>query len=257
MKDAYSILGVNKTASQEEIKKAYRKLSLQYHPDKNSDPSAAERFKEIASAYELIDSEEKRKKYDRKGFTSFDFGFDNFDRSWSQRFDETFGGGFRTKRRVNVQVTVSLEDAYYGLAKQIQLISGSYTLIIPAGINTGATILVDSTSTEDIYALINVSKDPKINREGNDLYTSVEIDIFDLILGGEVSINIFKSRYKIMIKPSTQPGTTLRLREKGMPILNFPENKGNLFVELIAKIPDLTDEQVDIVRNLKNDISNK
>lgn len=257
MNDPYKILGVDRNATQDEIKKAYRKLSMQYHPDKN--PEGGEKFKEISVAYDMIDTEEKRKKFERRGFTQFDFGsFDwNSGTDFSEMFDQQFGRGFRPKRKVNVQITISLKESYYGVSRTVQLIDGNIQCNIPAGCKTGTSILLRSTSNEDIYAVVNVAPDVKYRRDGNDLHTKIEVDIFDLILGSEASVNVFDSTYRFVIKEGTQPGTTFRLKNKGMPIVNFPENKGNLFVEIAASIPSLTDEHKGILKDLKEKITNK
>jgi curved DNA-binding protein len=257
--DPYKILGVNKTASQNEIKKAYRKLSLQYHPDKN--PEGAEKFKEIASAYELIDTEEKRQKYEKRGFKHFDFGefeWNDSNVDFSNMFDQRFGSGFRPKRKVNVQITISLRESYYGLRRTVQLVDDTVGCNIPAGCKTGTSILLKSTSIEEIYAVINVAPDSEFTRVGNDLQTQIKVDIFDLMLGTEASVKVFDSTYRFVLKSGTQPGTILRLKNKGMPIMNFPDHKGNLFVELIAQIPNsLTDDELTAVRELKEKITNK
>jgi len=257
--DPYKILGVDRNSSQDEIKKAYRKLSLQYHPDKN--PQGVEKFKEIASAYELINTEEKRQKFERKGFTQFDFGSFDWNGSnvdFSDMFDQRFGAGFRPKRKVNVQITISLRESYYGIQRTVQLIDGTIHCNIPAGCKTGTSILLKTSSTEDVYAVINVAPDNSFERVGNDLQTKLKVNIFDLILGAEASVQVFDSTYRFILKPGTQPGTVLRLKNKGMPVMNFPDHKGNLFVELVAEIPtNLSGEQLDIIRELKEKITNK
>jgi curved DNA-binding protein len=275
-KDYYQILGVPRSASTEEIRKAYRKLAMKYHPDRNpDDKQAEERFKEINEAYQVLNDTQKRAHYDRLGsaYSSWQQrgapgGFD-----WSQwagsepggvrveygDLNDMFGGEglfsdfFRsifggagpsgsTARRspaYQQQVEVSLEEAYQGTTRQIQSDRKRVQVKIPPGVRTGSKVRAAGAGPNggDLYLVIELKPDKRFERKGNDLHTSSKVSVFTAILGGEAEVQTLSGKVKLTIPPGTQPEQVFRVSGRGMPQLSNPGKKGDLFVKLKVEIP--------------------
>jgi|TARA_B100001964_G_scaffold197011_1_gene221844 curved DNA-binding protein len=266
----YETLGVSEKATDKEIKKAYKKLAMQYHPDKGGDEK---KFKEISAAYDGLKTTEKRQQYDAQRrfgnnikftHTNQPFGF-NLD----DIFTDFFGGQdpFRQRRRapknrdMTITVPISLENAYNGLKKQIsvQLGSGKRQVVdldFPAGVNNGMTLNYKELGDDSIQGIkpgnlqvrVQVNKNPMWERRSNDLYTFRQIDAFEAILGTIIIIKTMSSKtIKATIKAGTQPGTFIRIPNEGMPIIRSNQ-KGHLFVRIDVLIPsNFTQEQKDIL----------
>ncbi len=265
--DFYEILGVSRDASLEEIKKAYRRLALKWHPDRNKSPEAEEKFKEINEAYEVLSDPRKRQAYDQFGqaafspggpfaggktytyrrgpftytytttggqspFSNFDFSFGGFSDPF-EIFEQFFGGQspFRRQRLPTYQLTISLADAYHGLEKEITINRQKRRIKIPAGVRDGQRI-----KFRDFYLVVNVSEDRQFQRDGADLYTTVTIPVTMAVLGGEVSVPTLAGEVRFKIRPGTQPNTLIRLRGRGMPLLGS-NRYGDLYVRLLVSLP--------------------
>ncbi len=310
-KDYYAILGVSPDASEEEIKRAFRRLALKYHPDRNpGDKAAEEKFKEINEAYQVLGDPEKRARYDQLRASYEQWrqagmpgGFD-----WSQWFttpggvrvefrdlDDLFGGvggfseffrrlfgfapgeeeglwGFgepfvqaeprtrHTRRRrpaFEHPITISLHEAYHGTTRHIEINGRRLEVKIPPGARTGTrvrlrrVIPLEDGSLADLYLVVNVAPDPRFEREGDDLYTEVPVDLFTAVLGGEVRVPTLKGDVYLRIPPGTQCGQTFRLRGRGMPRLKQPNQYGDLYVRIKVLIPkDLTSEERKLFQQL-------
>ncbi len=272
-KDYYKILGVDRKASDDDIRKAYRKLAKQYHPDYNpNDKQAEERFKEINEAYEVLGDSKKRARYDqvgsdysqwqRRGTGDFDWGqyggFPGGARVNMDEFNEMFGGagGFsdffqtifgmsgRPGARPQTQgyqqeFEVTLEEAYKGTMRRIQTEGKEKQVRIPAGVRTGSKVRVAGAGPNglDLYLIVDVKKDKRFERDGNDLHTTASIDAFTAILGGEAEVETMEGKVKLNIPPGTQPDQVFRLAGRGMPHLKEPKQKGDLFVKIKVQIP--------------------
>lgn len=288
-KDYYKILGVDKTASQQEIKKAYRRLARQYHPDVNPGNKSAEaRFKEINEAYEVLSDPEKRKKYDELGASWQQWqrmGGDPRGFDWSQWFaggqprsgprvhveygdlGDLFGGGFseffrtifgdmgsaeyvrqtRSRRGNDVEypVEITLEEAYNGTTRILQLDSRRIEVKIPAGVDTGSRVRIAGEGAAglgggqkgDLYLKIAVLPHKIFERKGDDLYCEVPIDLYTAVLGGEVAVPTLKGQVMLKIPPETQSGKRFRLKGLGMPNLKNPGVKGDLYAEAKIVLP--------------------
>ncbi len=289
-KDYYETLGVSRNATPEEIKKAYRKLAMKYHPDRNpGDKSAEDKFKSINEANEVLSDKEKRARYDQLGASysrwqqtggqpnSFnwdawrtntagqgqvDFG-DMF--GFSDFFSAIFGGmptGRSGSRRSAARmqtyqqpVTITLSEAYHGTKRLLQVGDRRLEVSIPAGSKTGTKVRVRGSAPDggDVYLIIDVASDPVFELKGNDLYTDATVDLYTAVLGGEVKVKTMSGSVILKIPAGTQPGRTFRLGGQGMPVLRSPQSYGDLYARLKVTLPtQLTPAQKKLFEQLKN-----
>ncbi|MCK6539511.1 MAG: DnaJ domain-containing protein [Anaerolineales bacterium] len=283
-KDYYKILGVDRKASEEDIRKAYRKLAKQYHPDYNPDnKQAEERFKEINEAYEVLSDAKKRAYYDRVGsdYSQWqrrgapgDFNWDQyggfpggaraagmddlndlFGSGFSDFFQTIFGMRGRTASRSQPQgyqqeMDITLEEAYKGTTRLIESSGKQKRVRIPAGVRAGSKVRVAGAGPNglDLYLILNIKEDERFERRGDDLHTTATVDIFTAILGGEADVETLDGRIKLNIPAGTQPGQIFRLAGRGMPHLRDPKNKGDLFVKVKVQVPKyLTSKQRELL----------
>ena len=276
-KDYYKILGVSRNSDEKEIKSAYRKLALKYHPDKN--PDSEEHFKEINEAYEVLGDSDKRSKYDRLGSSYRTWeragrAPDGFD--WSQwssggpggvrvnagDFGDLFGGGGFSDffnsifgmgaqaqpgargRDLEQPITISLAEAYSGTTRTFSLDRRKVIEVdIPPGSKTGTRIRVSGEGERsvgqpgDLYLRVRVQNMPGIERRGDDLRIKVEADLYTAILGGEVEVNTLGGSVMLKIPAGSQPGRMFRLRGRGMPNLRNPAQHGDLLARLNISLP--------------------
>lgn len=277
MDDHYQTLGVAKTASQDEIKNAYRKLASKYHPDKGGDTAT---FQKIQTAYNILGDPQKRSEYDNPPNMNFHFqgppGFNvnqgNFDdilRNFGfGGFDSIFGNRQPQRRNLslNLHTTITLEDAFYGkdLVANVNLPNGSDQIInvnIPAGIEDGVVLklreLGDNSIRElprgDIHLTINVAADTNFERSGDNLIKNVDISVFDALLGTTIKIEtIDKKMLNVNIHPGTQHGMTLKLQGYGMPNIKDKRFRGCLFLKISINIPtNLTEQQKQLIEQAR------
>ena len=271
MRDYYEILGVNRGATPEEIKKAYRKLAVQYHPDKNpGDKAAEEKFKEASNAYSVLSDPEKRRMYDTRGHAGVhDMGFEGY-RNTDDVFrhinlDDIFGrggfggfGGFgdafgdafgqrRTTapsrgRDIRMNVSIPFEDTVLGSKKEVNVQGKRLTLTIPPGIQDGKTLRIQghgeslgSGISGDLLVTISVQPHPTLTREGADLLTDAKISMTTAALGGSVRIQTLTGNVDLKIPSGSQPGQQFRLRGRGG--VDASGRKGDLRVRLVVEIP--------------------
>jgi curved DNA-binding protein len=277
-KDYYNILGIKKTASEDEIKKAYRKQAVKFHPDKNpGDKSAEEKFKEINQANDVLSDPEKRKKYDLYGEN-----WDKMDQAYAQQnayrgqsgggshsfggegsffgddndYADIFGSFFnqagnkrgRTQSRrgqdSQAELMISLQDAYHGASKTFTLNNENIRIQLKPGAYDGLTIKLagkgqpGKAGNGDLFLAIRVQKDAHFTREGDNLRQIIPVDIFTAIAGGDKQVHTISGTLKINIPAGTQPGKLLRLKGKGMPVYNKPGLSGDLLLEIKVQIPE-------------------
>lgn len=288
--DYYSILGIPKTASTEEIKKAYRKLARQYHPDLNPDNKEAhKKFQQINEANEVLSDPEKRKKYDQYGKDwkhaeqfeqarsarqqaggqwqgGFESDFEGGD--FSEFFESLFGRGERQRRSrpskfrgQDIEATLQLKlSEVYKTHQQTFTINGrNLRITIPAGAEDGQKIKlagqgeagVNGGPSGDLYITFRIVNDTPFKRVGNDLYTTVNIDLYTAVLGGEQTIDTMDGKIKIKINPGTQNGSRIRLKGKGFPVYKKEGEFGDLFVTFHVIIPtELSDKEKELFNQL-------
>jgi len=302
-KDYYKILGVDKTASEKDIKKAYRRLARQYHPDVNpGDKQAEARFKDINEANEVLSDPEKRRKYDELGANWQQWqrmGGDPRGFDWSQWYgggkpgtggvhveygniEDLFGqsGGFsdffqsifggmagtsgrqrpRSRRGQNLEhtVEVTLEEAYTGTKRVLQLNSRRIEVKIPPGVDTGSRVRIAGEgaaglggASGDLYLRIIVLPHPSFRRKGDDLYGEVPVTLYTALLGGEVPVETLKGRVILTIPPETQGGRRFRLKGRGMPNLKNAKVVGDFYAEVKIVLPQrLTKEEKELFQQL-------
>jgi curved DNA-binding protein len=300
-KDYYKVLGVGETATPEEIKKAYRKLALKYHPDKTNDDKAAERkFKDINEANEVLSDPEKRKKYDQVGADwkhyeeagaqsgGFDWSKYAGDRGGQahrmrpEEFDAMFAGegggdlfellfgqrnGQRRRRRsaalkgedLNAETTLSLEEAYQGTTRLLQLDDQTIRVTIKPGAADQQVLRVAGKGGAgvnggpggDLYLTIKIAPHPEFQRQGNDLHCDFPVELYTAVLGGKAQVKTLKGTVKVDIPQETPNGTALRLRGLGMPIYGKKNEFGNLLVKIVIRMPShLSAQEIDLFRKL-------
>lgn len=304
VKDYYKILGVEKTATAEQIKKAYRKLAVKYHPDKNPNDKAAEdKFKEINEAYEVLSDEEKRKKYDQFGenykhyeqhggrpedFDWSQFGggggrsrtynygsgnmediFGSGEGSFSDFFEQLFGSSFSGGRRqqqgpgrgrdVQATMDVSLEDAYSGATRQVEVGGSKLNIKLKPGLHEGQVIRLKgkggagrkSGENGDLLITIKIAPHPQFELKGLDIHTELAIPLYTAILGGKLTINTPGPSLSMNIPAGTDSGKIFRLKGKGMPAFDNKGTAGDLYIKAIVHIPaNLSDEEKELFQQL-------
>lgn len=298
-KDYYKILGISKTATADDVKKAYRKLAIKYHPDKNKDDKASEeRFKEVNEANEILKDEKKRKEYDnlandyrnyqqaggKQGFDGFkqnsrsqgnpqyrsggnagtDFGGDSF----ADFFSNMFGGqGTGSQRRqqptkgqdYTAEMEISLEEAYAGTTRQVQLENQKLALKIKPGVTQGQVLRIKGKGAKgrngaldgDLIITVNVSDNTLFKQKNNDLYSTIDVDLYTAILGGKTEIKTLKGKITIAITKETHNGKVVRLKKMGMPVFNSPDEFGDFYATINIIIPTkLSEKEIELFNQL-------
>jgi curved DNA-binding protein len=252
----YQTLGVGKTSTQEEIKKAYRKLASSHHPDKGGDTAM---FQKIQAAYDILSDPIKRKEYDNPntGFPGHQSGFPGNFQFHEQNLEDLFHGFFKNHSDFNqnrIQVfrttlAITLEQVYFGGGQTIQLQthSGAKTINveIPKGIPEGGQIKLNSVIDNGVLVVeFRTHTHLHFERHGNDLVSTVPISIFDLIVGNSIEFKtISGSIVEVGIAPKTQPHVHLRLAGKGLPIFGTG-GFGDQILLLKSYIPDTIEETI-------------
>lgn len=289
--DYYKILGISKDATQEDIKKAYRKLARKYHPDLNKDnPNAQEKFQEINEANEVLSNPEKRKRYDEYGENwkyaeelekqkkrqtkeqsgtregTFWYSDDNTS-GFSDFFEELFGNRYRNYNRAmrgkdyESELHLTLRQAAEEQKQILNLNGKNIRITIPAGVADGQVIKLrgygepgkGDAPDGDLYITFRIKEDPTFKRIGNDLYTTTTIDLYTAVLGGEIILDTLNGKVKVKIKAGTQNNSKIRLKEKGFPIYKQSGKYGDLILSIQISIPTLlTERQKELFKQIKN-----
>ncbi|MGB5386004.1 MAG: J domain-containing protein [Eudoraea sp.] len=287
--DYYKILGINKKASANDIKKAYRKMARKYHPDLNpGDKEAEKKFKEINEANEVLSNPENRKKYDKHG-KDWKHADEiekaqqqqQYHRSTQQRgsgqysqedfsdfFGSMFGGGSAGGRGRNVQfrgqdynaeLQLELEDVYRTHKRTLTINGKNIRLTIPAGVRNGQVIKIKGHGGEgvnggpkgDLHIKFSILNHSKFKRDKDNLYATIDLDLYKALLGGEVVVDTFDGKVKLKVKPETINLTKAKLKGKGFPIYKKEGQFGDLYITYQIKIPtNLSDKEKELIKEL-------
>ncbi|KAF2508357.1 J domain-containing protein [Flavobacterium zhairuonense] len=286
--DYYKTLEITKTATEAEIKKAYRKLARKYHPDLNpNDKEAEKKFKEINEANEVLSNPENRKKYDKYGkdwkhadefekagydpnqqqqqysrqqsgqdFSGFGGDFSGSD--FSEFFNSMYGSGRSSRSQskyrgqdFNAELQLDLASAYTTHKQSLTVNGKNIRITIPAGVENGQVIKipghggagVNGGPNGDLYITFQISNNSDFKRDGNNLYSNVDLDLYTAILGGEINIKTFDGKVKIKVPAETQTGTKVKLKGKGFPIYKKENQFGDLYLTYNLKIPTKLSEK--------------
>lgn len=286
-RDYYEILGVKRDVSDTELKSAYRKLALKWHPDRNKEPGAEAKFKELSEAYEVLSNKEKRTRYDQFGHAAFDpsSGFGGFGgrgqqyRSgpftytystgggfedlfkgaggFSDPFDifesffggaSPFGGGFRAKPHYSL--TIEFMESANGVEKSFVHQGKTYTVKIPPGADDGTRIRYNEFDVS-----INVKPHKDFRREGSDIFVYHEIPLSLALLGGDTTVKTLEGDLPLKVRSGTQPSTTIRLSGKGIKHVRGG-GRGDFYIKLKVMIPErLSRRGKELVQELGNELS--
>jgi len=286
-KDYYKILGVKKTASDVEIKKAYRKLARKFHPDLNKDnPKSGEKFKEINEANEVLSNPENRKKYDKYGkdwkhaeefekakqqqqsYRKNQQQYNDFsDSDYSDFFSSMFGQQGRQQhsqtrfkgRDYNAVLTLNLTDVLTSQKQTLTLNGKKIRLTIPAGVENNQTIKIKGHGEKvtggvdgDLYIQFKINNNTAFKRDKSHLYKNVTLDLYTAVLGGSVIIStIDGKKVKLNIKPGKQNDEKVKLTGKGMPIYKKEGEFGNLYITYKIEIPkNLSEKEKELFTEL-------
>ncbi len=290
-KDYYKSLGLAKNASADEVKKAFRKLAVKYHPDKNpGDKAAEDKFKEISEANDVLSDPEKRKKYDEVGDNwkyyeqmhrqgggrqqtrqSYEpSGQENF----HDFFENIFGGGFgdifgnrnsntqsqpRRGQDIEGSISISLEEAYNGITKRIIVGGQTLDIKIQPGVKDGQVLRLKAKGGKgaagpgDLLITTNLLKHAVFEKKENDLYCDIHVDLYTLILGGKTNVETLKGKIKIDIKPATQNDSVLRLKGMGMPLDGTLTTFGDLYAQVKVKLPThLSEKELALFKEIES-----
>lgn len=282
-KDYYKVLGVDKNASEEEIKKAFRKLAHQHHPDKKDGNS--DKFKEINEAYSVLSDKKKRSQYDTfgqagfggqgysGGFNASDFGFD-FSGFQQAGFDggdlgdilsSIFGGKrVRRGRDIAVDIELSFHESVFGAERKVVINSKlvkqkEVQIQTPPGIDDGQMIrmsgmgeTIEGGVPGDLYVKVHVRRHPTLRKEGYNLVMDLQIKLTEALLGAEHKIATLDGDLTLKIPAGTNSGTILRVKGKGVP--TSPGKRGDLYVRIKVGLPEkLSKDAKKLIEELKKE----
>ena len=288
--DYYKILGVPKNATEKDIKRAYRKLARQYHPDLNpNDKEAEKKFKEINEANEVLSHPENRKKYDAHGKDwkhaeefekarqqqqqyqgsrqqQYSGGYNESD--FSDFFESMFGGASSRQRSsnamfrgqdFNAELQLDLKDVFTSHKRTLTVNNKNIRITIPAGIENGQVIKitghggkgVNNGPNGDLYIKFTIVNNTNFKRDKENLYKTVDLDLYKALLGGDIMVNTFDGKVKLKVKPETQNGTQIKLKNKGFPVYKKDGQFGDLYITYDIKTPtNLTSKEKELFTEL-------
>ena len=287
--DYYKTLDLPKSATADDIKKAYRKLARQYHPDTNQkDTTAHKKFQEINEANEVLSDPEKRKKYDKYGkdwqhgdayekqarqqqqYSGGNYGGFESEGGFSDFFSSMFGGsagGRRSSSRqkgqdTNATFQIQLSAVFTTHAQTITINGKNIRITIPAGVEDGQVIKLkgygqpghNGGTAGDLYLTFKLINDTAFKRSGNDLQIMKEIDLYTAMLGGDVHLDTLHGKLKLKVKPETQNNTKVKVKGKGFPVYKQENTFGDLYVTYHVMLPiELTEKEKELFTALQRE----
>lgn len=274
-KDFYQTLGVSKNATEAEIKTAYRRLARQHHPDVDKSTGAAERFKEVSEAYQVLSDPNKRRTYDQFGSAAFEpgagpaggnpFGGANpfgqgFSYSWSSNggqgqgfadpfdlFEQIFGmGGFASefaqgfRRRQTYQMSLTFEEAVHGVTKEVEIerIEGNHNQVKRERITIKVPAGVDEGTRmrfNDVDIIFRVKASKEFERQGADIYSNATVTVTQAVLGDVIEVKTIHGKVKLKVPAGTQPDSLIRIKDEG--VLTLRGNTGDHYVRVKIEVP--------------------
>lgn len=267
--DYYDRLGVSKNASQDELKKAYKKASMQHHPDRGGDE---EQFKKINEAYATLKDPQKRAEYDNPQPQGFSQGFGPGGFQGMGGFEDIFSQfGFRQQRPqqrnqdININYSLSFKEMFTGTSVSIQykLPSGDTEFLdaaIPPGVDHGSQVRFQNKGDNRFPNLprghlilrIKIQNDQVWRREGNNIIATKNINLLDFIIGTNLEIATpADKKFSLHVPANTKPGTTFSITGHGVPDFNT-RRPGNVYIKLAPTMPDLTQEQMLKIKDIRN-----
>ncbi len=289
-KSLYETLEIPATASESEIKKAYRKLARKYHPDVNKDPQAEEKFKEINAAYEILSDKEKKTQYDQFGDSMFGGqNFHDFTRSQGSNVDldeilrqmfsggggfsggfggsssgfgsSGFGGGFQQQYQepnldIETSVTIPFSVAILGGSHSVSVNGERFDIKIPAGVKTGEKMRVKGKGhaqngrAGDLFLKITVAQSPEYEREGDDLVKTIDVPLYAALFGEKISVQTLEKEIKLKIPQNTKNGQRFRVKEMGA-MNRKTKQRGDLYLKANIVLPKVEDLDKDLVEVMK------
>ena len=292
--DYYKILELDKSATTDQIKRAYRKLARKYHPDLNPDNKEANKmFQQINEAHEVLSDPEKRKKYDQygkdwqhadqfeqqrsrqqynngnsggQGFGSqgFEEGYGDFSSFFESMFGRQEGQSRQARFRgqdYQAELQLNLEEAAQTQQRTLLVNGKNVRITIPAGVENGQKIKLkgyggpgmNGSQPGDLYITFSISNHPGFKRLGNDLHTTVDLDLYTAVLGGEKTIDTLDGKIKLKIVPETQNGTKMRIKGKGFPVYKQEGKHGDLYVTFNIQLPtNLSEKEKELFKTLSD-----
>ncbi len=288
-KDYYKILGLQKNASAEEIKKKYRELAKKYHPDRNpNDILAEKRFKDLNEAHDILSDPTKRTQYDLMGKNWGSYrkfaeqakdtyqqtqqdGFEFKDLFKSERMSDAFKNVvdlgkeaiFKTKtektgiakkpKEKEIKTTISLEEAYTGTTRVITVNKNRIRLKLKEGIADGQKLKLGAKGEkdEDVVVVVEIDANKDFTREGDDLHTTSKVSLYDAMLGGKISVPTMKGQILFPIAAETANRKVFRIKGKGMPIYNQTDKFGDLYIKIEVELPtNLSQKEKELFQEL-------
>lgn len=283
-KSLYETLEVDPSASDAEIKKAYRKLARQYHPDVNKDPKAEDKFKEVNAAYEVLSDKQKRAQYDQYGDSMFGGqNFHDFARGQGRDVDlddilrnifgggagggfggfggrsSGFGGGFSQQPQnldIEAKVTVPFSVAVLGGKHSVSINGESFDIKIPAGIKSGEKMRVKDKGHSsmgrrgDLYLKIEIAPSVEYEREGDDLVKSFDLPLVDALFGGKITIHTLEKEITLKVPQNTKNGQRFRVKEMGVADRKT-SSRGDLFLKTNIVLPNVEKLDENLVKMMK------
>ena len=280
-KSLYETLEISDTANEAEIKKAYRKLARQYHPDVNKDPSAEDKFKEINSAYEILSDKKKKQQYDTHGDSMFggqnfhDFsrnagGAGNLDDILREMFSQGgggfgggfggggFGGGFKQEVNLDIEtsVTIPFVVSILGGSHSVAVNGERFDIKIPAGVNSGEKMRVKGKGhaqngrAGDLFLKITVASSSEYEREDNDLVKSFDVPLYAALFGDKITIKTLEKEIKLKVPQDTKNGQRFRVKEMGA-MNRKTKVRGDLYLRANIVLPKVDSLDEDLVEVMK------
>lgn len=266
--DYYETLGVPKGASEEEIKKAYRKLAMKYHPDRGGDTA---KFKEVEEAYRVLSDPDTRAEYDNPapkygrpdGF-GVPPGFEGFFHQFGGNFSDLFRPRGPRNRDLNFHTRITLEDSFNGRELMVNFYKANgqekiLNVKIPQGIQSGMTLRLQGVGddsfpqvpTGDVLITVEVVQHAEFRRQGDDLIKDIEVSCIEAMLGKEINITTIDGKTLTgRVPPGTQPDSILNIPNQGMPNMNNPNSRGRLLLQIKMTVPTLNNEQAEQLRKI-------